>query len=180
MSENKTTILQDPKKNIWWIILAIAIIVFAGYSFLTSDLEVIEDQNGPDDYSLAVITDENIINMDRGSMGLKKSTDMLSSGITFSSENFNGVERILLTNFFFNSDFDMDVTNFHVNSGNFRMCIVNDGEIIYDVQPGEVFTRVLLHDLNGTFELIIAGESADFTFYLDRLFCEQYGITMDN
>ena len=26
------------------------------------------------------------------------------------------------------------------------------------------------------FELVIAGESADFEFYMDRMFCEHYGI----
>lgn len=180
MSEKKTAILQNPKKNILWIILAIAVIAVVGYSFLTSDLEVMEDKNGPDDYSLAIITEDNIINLDMGSMGLKKTSGMLSEGITFSSDNFNGVERIFLTNFIFSSDFRMDVTNFHVNSGNFRMCLVNDGEIVYDVQPGETFNEVLLRGLKGDFELIIAGESADFTFYLDRQFCDHYGIKIDN
>ena len=175
MSEKKTTILQDPRKNIGWIILAIAMIVFAGYSFLTNDLEPIEDINGPDDYSLAVITDENIIKQDMGAMNVHKSTGLLNDGITFSSKNFNGVYRIFLTNFLFNSDFEMDVAGFWVNSGNFRMCIVHEGKIIADVEPG-MFAECQLEDLNGTFELIIAGESADFEFTLDRLFCDHYGI----
>lgn len=33
-----------------------------------------------------------------------------------------------------------------------------------------------LHDLNGSFSLVIAGESADFEFSLDSFFCEEYGI----
>ena len=78
-------------------------------------------------------------------------------------------------NFFFASEFRMDVAGFWVNSGNFRMCIVNDGKIIATVEPG-MFATCELSDLNGSFELVIAGESADFEFTLDRLFCEQYGI----
>ena len=69
----------------------------------------------------------------------------------------------------------MDITGLWVNGGNFRMCIVNDGKIIADVESG-MFATCELSDLNGSFELVIAGESADFEFTLDRLFCEQYGI----
>ena len=58
------------------------------------------------------------------------------------------------------------------------MAVVNDGEIIATVEPG-LFSTCNLSDLNGSFELVIAGESADFEFTLDRLFCEQYGITVD-
>ena len=71
----------------------------------------------------------------------------------------------------------MELTNFHVNAGNFKMCLVNEGEIVATVEPG-LFATCRLENLNGTFQLVIAGESADFTFTLDKLFCEQYGITV--
>lgn len=83
--------------------------------------------------------------------------------------------RVFQTNLVFDSDFQMDVAGFWVNSGNFKMCIVNDGKIIATVESG-MFANCELSDLNGSFELVIAGESADFEFTLDRLFCEQYGI----
>ena len=47
--------------------------------------------------------------------------------------------------------------------------------ILAAIEPG-MFATCELSDLNGSFELVIAGESADFEFTLDRLFCEQYGI----
>lgn len=175
MSEKKSIQLNPKQSNILWIILAIAIVAYFAYSMLTSDLEYIEDQNGPDDYTLAVITDENIIKQDMGALNISMSTGLLNDGVTFKSDKFTGVYRVFLTNFLFDSDFLMDVTGFYVNSGNFRMCIVNDGKIIADVEPG-MFATCELSDLNGSFELIIAGESADFEFSLDRLFCEQYGI----
>ena len=173
MSEQKKTPRQN---NILWVIIGAAILVFGVYSLLTSDLKHIEDTNGPDDYSLAVITDENIINQDMGALNVGFHRSLLNDGVTCKSEKFSGVYRVFLTNFIFDSDFQMDLTNFYVHSGNFRMCLVNDGRIIADVEPGEVFTEVLLHDLNGAFELVIAGESADFEFYMDRMFCEHYGI----
>ena len=152
-----------------------AVVVICGYSFLNSDLKHIEDTNGPEDYTLTTITDENIIKQDMGARNVSKSTGLLNDGVTFKSDKFTGVYRVFQTNFFFDSDFLMDVAGFWVNSGNFRMCIVNDGKIIATVEPG-MFATCELSDLNGSFELVIAGESADFEFTLDRLFCEQYGI----
>ena len=110
-----------------------------------------------------------------GALNVSKSTGLLNDGVTFKSDKFSGVYRVFQTNFFFDSDFLMDVAGFWVNNGNFRMCIVNDGKIIANVEPG-MFATCELSDLNGSFELVIAGESADFEFTLDRLFCEQYGI----
>ena len=164
MSEQKKVTQQN---NMLWIIVAVVVIAFCAYSFLTSDLEHIEDTNGPDNYALAVITDEDIVKQEMGALNVGLSKDVFATG----------VYRVFQTNFLFNSDFRMDLLNFHVNSGNFRMCLVNNGKIIAEVAPG-MTSEVLLHDLNGSFELVIAGESADFTFYMDSWFCEQYNITV--
>ena len=175
---SSTTQAPRGKANLLWIIVAIAVLVFGGYSLLTSVPDPIKDTNGPDDYSLAVITDENIIKQDIGARNVSivsGSLNFLNSGVTIKSSDFTGVYRLFLTNFMFNSDFDMDIAGFWVNSGNFRMCIVNEGKIIADVEPG-MLVNVSLEDLNGSFELVIAGESADFEFTLDRMFCEHYGI----
>lgn len=172
MTDKKTSPKQN---NLLYILIAVAVVVICGYSFLNSDLKHIEDTNGPEDYTLTTITDENIIKQDMGALNVSKSTGLLNDGVTFKSDKFSGVYRVFQTNFFFDSDFLMDVAGFWVNSGNFRMCIINDGKIIATVEPG-MFATCELSDLNGSFELVIAGESADFEFTLDRLFCEQYGI----
>ncbi len=172
MTDKKTSPKQN---NLLYILIAVAVVVICGYSFLNSDLKHIEDTNGPEDYTLTTITDENIIKQDMGALNVSKSTGLLNDGVTFKSDKFTGVYHVFQTNFFFDSDFLMDVAGFWVNSGNFRMCIVNDGKIIATVEPG-MFATCELSDLNGSFELVIAGESADFEFTLDRLFCEQYGI----
>ena len=178
---NGTAQKPREKVNLFWILVAIAILVFGGYQLLSDPIKPIADANGPDDYSLAVITDENIIKQDIGAMNVSIVSGVfnpLNAGVTFKSSNFSGVYRIFLTNFLFNSDFIMDIAGFWVNSGNFRMCIVNDGKIIADVEPG-MLVDVALEDLNGSFELVIAGESADFEFTLDRSFCESYGIVKE-
>lgn len=176
MIEKKT---NPQLSKIFAILIAIAVIGFSGYSFLTSDLKHIEDTNGPDDYTLTTITDENIIKQDMGALNINKSTGLLNDGVTFKSNKFTGVYRVFTTNFLFGSDFQMDLAGFWVNGGNFKMAIVNNDEIIAVVEPG-MFAEVLLHDLKGSFSLIIAGESADFEFTLDRLFCEQFDITVGN
>ena len=172
MSEKKNLQKQS---NILWIIMAVAIVAYFAYALLTDDFEHIEDTNGPDNYALATITDENIIKQDLGSLNVKRSSGILHDGITFSSGKFSGVYEVFTTNFLFNSDFTMDLTNFYINGGNFKMTLVNEGKIVATVKP-DMFASVELHDLNGSFSLVIAGESADFEFTLDGWFCEQYGI----
>lgn len=170
---------MSPKQNkLFPFLIAIVVIGLFIYSVLTSDLEHIEDANGPDNYALAVITDEDIIRQEKGALGVGMSTGLFNDGITFKSKKFTGVYTVFRTTMLFDSDFLMQVAGFYVNSGNFRMALVNDGKIVAEVEPG-MFPEVQLKGLNGAFELVIAGESANFEFTLDRLFCEQYGITMD-
>lgn len=170
--------MKNKISKLCWILLAVAVVALCGYSFLTSDLEHIEDTNGPDNYALTTITDENIINQDIGALNVKKSTGLFNDGITFSSKQFTGVYRVFQTNFLFDSDFLMELAGFYVNGGNFKMAVVNDGKIIATVEPG-LFATCDLSDLNGSFALVIAGESADFEFTMDRMFCEQYDITIN-
>ena len=111
MSEQKKLTKQN---NILWIIVAVVVIAFCAYSFLTSDLEHIEDTNGLDNYALAVITDEDIVKQEMGALNVGLSKDVFASGVTCSSSKFTGVYRVFQTNFLFNSDFRMDLLNFHV------------------------------------------------------------------
>ena len=167
--------MNEKTKKILAGIFALVLVAVCGVWFLMDGMEHIEDTNGPDDFSLAVITDGNIINYDIGSLNVKKSSGILNDGITFSSDRFSGVYEILVTNFIGKSDFYMDLTGFYVTEGNFRMVVVNNDEIVAEVQPG-MFAECHLDDLTGSLRLGIAGESAAFEFTMDRLFCEQYGV----
>jgi len=106
MTDKKTSPKQN---NLLYILIAVAVVVICGYSFLNSDLKHIEDANGPEDYTLTTITDENIIKQDMGALNVSKSTGLLNDGVTFKSDKFTGVYRVFQTNFFFDSDFLMDV-----------------------------------------------------------------------
>ena len=78
MSEQKKLTKQN---NILWIIVAVVVIAFCAYSFLTSDLEHIEDTNGPDNYALAVITDEDIVKQEMGSDPASVAFDTVKSAV---------------------------------------------------------------------------------------------------
>lgn len=164
--------------NFLWGILAVAMIVVAAFWFMGDGLEHIEDTNGPDNYTLQTITDENIVKKDVGALNFKKRSGLLNNGITFSSDKFTGVAEIMLTNFVLPSDFEVEVAGFYVNGGNFKMAVVHDEEIAAVIEP-DLFASCCLENITGTVSLVIAGESADFEFTLDRMFCERYGITIE-
>ena len=127
--------------------------------------ETYEDTNGADDFSLQTITDENILNMDVGSTAIAYSEETVGDvvfGHEYSASNFNGVYEIYTTSYLGNSDVMVSVDGLQVNSGNLRIVVVHEGEIIKDIpldSAGETFT---FEDINGDFSVRIAGESADF------------------
>lgn len=155
------------------ILLGIAVVVFLAVFavwMLNSDLEHIEDLNGEDNYSLATITDQQIIDHDMGYLNLKKSKGILSGNlIEFSSDKFTGVCQIFLEEVLISNDFVVEVTNFVVNSGNFEMVVLLDGEIVARLKPDaeNLFTEYHMGDVSGEVSLVIAGESADFSFSID-------------
>lgn len=156
-------------------LLLIAAAVFLGvfvFWMMGSNIEPIPDTNGPDDHSLVTITDENILNLDMGAhMPLGKRSSKLEIGnitigsdIEFSSGDFSGVYELMYNNFFLDSDVYLRLNYLKVNSGNFRMVVVYNGEIIHEIQPSDEPIELLLEDLNGTVSVRIAGESADYEF----------------
>ena len=129
-----------------------------------------EDTNGAEDFSLQTITDENIIKLETGASGLsyteEKLGDLISSS-EYSSKNFNGVEQIYLTNYLLPSDVEVYIGHLTVEQGNFRLVVINNDEIIFDI-PLDAFGETFrFEDLTGPFSIHVAGESAEFDFYID-------------
>ncbi len=149
------------------ILLAIAVIVFLGYfafSMFSSDVEHIEDTNGPDNYQLQQITDYNIINMDIGALNLKEQTNALTSKLPeYSSDKYTGVSEIYMENIWGNR-FDITLYNLWVESGNFKVVLVHNDEIVHEFKLNELMQSYTLENPSGTVALRIAGESADFEF----------------
>ena len=145
------------------VLFAIALIAVAVIWFIQDDLEHIEDTNGPDDFSLQVITDENIQNLDFGALNVGTSTSLLSDTVTYSSECFTGVYEVFTENIITNR-YEITVHHASVEQGNFKMVLCVDDEIVHEFTLNELSQTFVLENVNGTVSLRIAGESADFQF----------------
>lgn len=145
------------------------ILVLSMCFMLTACGEEYEDTNGEDNFSLQTITDENIINRDIGASGL--GYEEISVGdITsteYESNNFNGVEELYLTNFIGKSDIHVYIGHLNVESGNFRLVVINDDKIIKDIPLDAFGETFYFEDLKGTFAIRVAGESAKFDFHIE-------------
>lgn len=138
------------------------IAVFAIWMF-SSDLEHIEDTNGADNYTLQQITDDNIINMDIGALNVGRKKSAISDTVTYSTKKFTGVAEIFTENIATNR-FTITVNHAAVNSGNFKMVLVYNDDIVHEFKLNELTQEFTLENVNGTVSLRIAGESADFMF----------------
>ena len=92
----------------------------------------------------------------------EEESDNLSKMTEFKSKNFNGVTSIYNINLLGKSDLTIDVTNLQVSSGNYRLCVVHNGEIVYEFPLNEMLMTYELRDTNGNVQVVMAGESADF------------------
>lgn len=131
----------------------------------------IEDTNGPDDYTLATITDDNIINLDLGASGYSmspgsESEDYMTTNTKFKADNFSGVSEIFGTNLLGKSDITIDLNSIQVDSGNFRLMVLLDDEIVYEFNNDELLQTCELRDVNGYVSIRMAGESAAFKYYI--------------
>ena len=150
------------KKIIGTLVFVVAIIA-AVVMLLNNPVEHVEDTNGADNYELQTITDEDIVNMEMGAKGYAVTTHNITKTTEISSSKFTGVHRVVYSNLLGKSDFVLNIHNFKVEGGNFKMAVVHDGEIV-DVLTAETAENYVLEDVSGTVSLVIAGESADFSF----------------
>ena len=122
----------------------------------------IEDTNGPDNRQLNTITDQNILKRDLPSAGYStKTSGLLSKKIEIYSKDFSGVYEVLWTDMIAGS-FVLDLYDYNVTGGNFRMVVINNDRIVADIEPGT--TQICIDDVKGPVSLRIAGESAEFSF----------------
>lgn len=131
-----------------------------------------EDTNGSDNFTLQTITDQNIIDLDSGASGLsysEESIDGAAISAEYSAKKFNGVEQIYLTNFIAPSDVSLYIGHMEVTDGNFKLAVLNNDEIIREIPLDAFNDTFCFEDLEGSFSIHVAGESAAFSFYLQVL-----------
>ena len=86
---------------------------------------------------------------------------LLTKKVEHSAKDYSGVTEILSTNLIAGT-FAVDLMDFTVTGGNFRMVVVNEDRIIADIEPGT--QQILLEGVKGRVALRIAGESAAYSF----------------
>lgn len=157
--------MDGKKKNRLDIVLAVIVVAVCVFMFLGDGLEHIEDINGTEDYSLTMITDQQIVDKRVGALNVRTQTGLLSGMVEVSSNKFTGVYEVVYDHYIAPSDFVLNLYGFTVTSGNFKMCVVQEGKIVDVLEPGE-FVEYQLEDVTGTVSLVIAGESAEFCFQM--------------
>ena len=157
------------------VVIFILAALVGGFVFSQiNGMEHIEDINSPDDYSLAVITNEEIAADDRktcvgGPNTSRNKTTFLgitsTSGTTYFSKQFSGIWLLDTWNIM-TGDLFFDLYGYEVTGGNFQMCIVHEGEVIATVEPtADGMVNFVMYDVEpGVYDLYIAGESAAFEF----------------
>ena len=155
--------MNNKLKNVLWGVFAVVLVVVCAVWFISDDIQHIEDINGADNYSLHTINDYNIIHMDVGALNLKESTDNISNTTTYSSDKFTGVAEIYGMNYVGNR-FDITINHARVDSGNFRIVLLEDDVIVHEFKLNELTQTFTLENPSGYISLRIAGESADFMF----------------
>ena len=159
---------MEKLKNILIGIVAVAVLAYGGFSLLISDLEHIEDTNGPDNYRLQQITDYDIINKDMGALNLTVKDQMLSNLPLVTSKKFTGVEDVYTTNVWGNR-FDITLYTTEVKSGNLKIVLIHNDEIVHEFKLNELTETYTLENPSGFVALRVAGESADFEFSYDLI-----------
>lgn len=145
-------------------IAAVLVAVLCVKWFVLDGAKHIEDTNGDSNYTLQEITDENIINRDIGTVGgPNETTDNITNTTTYYSEKFTGVDEIFGENITANR-FEITVNHAKVESGNFKMVLLQNDEIMHEFTLNELTQTYVLENVSGYVALRIAGESANFTF----------------
>ena len=149
---------------------ALVLIVIAVAWFILDGTDHIEDTNGPEDFSLQTITDQEIID---GRIGAKGGPNisrnpLLGDTVEFSSKKFTGVYEILYDNYIAPSDFEVNLSSYEIKGGNFKMVVVHEDKIIAVLEPDQ-FVDYRIEDITGYVSLRIVGESASFNFSMTEV-----------
>jgi hypothetical protein len=155
------------------IAVVVAAVLFVIWMLMPGQ-EPIPDTNGPDDRTLCQLTEADICaDSFSYTAGLRTSTGrtelpggwIISDGMTFSAKELSGVVEILWADYLLPSDFYLEISHFSVEGGNARLVVINEGQIVAEIQPGDdILCR--LDNLTGMTSLRLAVESAAFTLVI--------------
>lgn len=133
---------------------------------LTACGETIDDTNGENNTALNTITTEDIVaeSITASGLGYKESEFMGITSFEYNANNFNGVEEVFRESYIITSGVTVDISYIELESGNFRMYVINEGKILKEIEPGEFNESLFFEDIKGEFYIRVAGESAKVEF----------------
>lgn len=131
----------------------------------------IPDENGPDNFDLATITVDNIVNMDLGASSYSMSPgsddeEYMEKVTKIKGKEFSGVEELYYANFIGKSDITVYLDNIAVESGNFKILVLVNDEIVHEFNNQEMLQEYELKNIKGDFSVRMAGETADFKCWM--------------
>ncbi|MBR2875768.1 MAG: hypothetical protein IKC01_01385 [Clostridia bacterium] len=148
---------KNPKTMLILFVLAV-IAIFALFPTFGNNIDI-KDTNGPENYSLCKLTDEDIIEGIDGD--IIESTQEGSDTHFFTGRLFSGAEAIYN---FENPDksYTINLSKISVTEGNLRIVVVVDNKIVYDFEPNKPSQSYTVSGFTDNASLRVAGESAVF------------------
>lgn len=141
-------------------------IVFILFLSLTlTSCSHIEDTNGPDDYSLVEISNDEIVSGKSYSTSVGKLTTQTGRTIKLKISKFSGVENVQSFKTT-NSDITFTVS-IEVTQGNFKAVLVQNNKIIHEFNNNQNNQIVKVSKGTGSVAVYIAGESAKFNLTIE-------------
>ena len=136
--------------------------IFMLFLVLTlSSCSHIEDTNGPDDYSLVTLTEDDILNRPNSTItvGTIQSNSKIGNKAqgSYSATKISGVTTIAEYNTI-NSSISFEIS-FTCSEGNGLLAIVSNGEIVKLINPNETLSFTL-NNSGYQYKIVVAGESA--------------------
>lgn len=125
----------------------------------------IEDKNGTDDHSLCTVTEEELVSNFTKFKSVGSVQSHIGDKFTLSVKKLSGVSSYYD---FSVKESESKTLEFEtvLNSGNIRIYIFGDGEIVADIPIGEKYTYVC--NKVGNYEVRVAGESANFSMTINK------------
>ena len=144
-------------------LLSIIFIIFL--SLTLTSCSHIEDTNGPDDYSLVEISNDEIVSGKSYSTSVGKLTTQTGRTIKLKISKFSGVENVQSFKTT-NSDITFTVS-IEVTQGNFKAVLVQNNKIIHEFNNNQNNQIVTVSKGTGSVAVYIAGESAKFILTIE-------------
>ena len=140
------------------LIAVILMCILLALSLSACVIKHIDDTNGDDDFSVVTIGDADILNGPSNSLSYLRITTRINNTCTVKVDKFSGIDQ--LEKIVVSSGSKTITIELIVTSGNCRLVLTNNREIVYDFSINGTDSYTLE---SGTYRLKLVGESAEIS-----------------